>query len=303
MAILTADQILVIGLQIAHYDHRRRARACRETNVDRFDSFYGSKPNVCAIIWEDLQTTDIEEARIPVDSSVHEFLMALAFLKMYPTENVGEGIFKKSKKTLRKWSWYYASKIQNLKAAKIVWPDRWNQNNPNVNSAHTETFLCTVDGVHCSIEEPKHPVYPKNPQMYSHKSQSAGLCYEIAISLWEDQVVWINGPFEASKHDATIFREEGLMDKVPDGKLVIADRVYRKLANKVSISRSQDTEAVRRLKGRAKARQESFNSRIKNFGCLRQNFRHKTDKHKTCFEAVCVICQYQLENGSPLFTV
>ena len=27
------------------------------------------------------------------------------------------------------------------------------------------------------------------------------------------------------------------------------------------------------------------------------------DKHKICFEAVCVIVQFQLENGSPLFDV
>jgi hypothetical protein len=48
---------------------------------------------------------------------------------------------------------------------------------------------------------------------------------------------------------------------------------------------------------------ETFNSRLKNFHCLDDRFRHGIDKHKICFEAICVIVQYQLENGSPLFDV
>ena len=54
---------------------------------------------------------------------------------------------------------------------------------------------------------------------------------------------------------------------------------------------------------RARARHETFNGRIKNFGCLDDRFRHGMEKHKICFEAVCVIVQYQLENGSPLFDI
>ena len=37
---------------------------------------------------------------------------------------------------------------------------------------------------------------------------------------------------------------------------------------------------------------------------LKVAFRHKPDKlkkHKSCYEAVAVICQYRLEHGEPLF--
>ena len=54
--------------------------------MERFKSFYGSKPIVCAQIWEDLQTTDIVEARIEAKSQkdVDYFLMAHHFLTCYP---------------------------------------------------------------------------------------------------------------------------------------------------------------------------------------------------------------------------
>jgi len=48
---------------------------------------------------------------------------------------------------------------------------------------------------------------------------------------------------------------------------------------------------------------ETFNAQLKNSKCLAECFQHGTDKHKIVFEAVGVICQYQMENGSPLFDV
>jgi hypothetical protein len=48
----------------------------------------------------------------------------------------------------------------------------------------------------------------KNPAWYSHKFKQAAVEYEIRISIFTQQVVWISGPHKASRHDITIFREE-----------------------------------------------------------------------------------------------
>jgi hypothetical protein len=48
---------------------------------------------------------------------------------------------------------------------------------------------------------------------------------EIAISVFENRVVWINGPFPANKHDLTIFQEE-LKKKIPPSRRAIGDRAY-----------------------------------------------------------------------------
>ena len=111
----------------------------------------------------------------------------------------------------------------------------------------------------------------------------------------------MNGPFKASRHDITIFRRGGLQDMVPEGNRIIGDRGYIGEPNLISTPNAHDPAALRKFKSRARARHESFNGRIKNFKCLDERFRHGLNKHKIVFEAVCVICQYQMENGSPLF--
>jgi hypothetical protein len=34
--------------------------------------------------------------------------------------------------------------------------------------------------------------------------------YEIAVSIFSDQIVWVNGPFRAGMSDLKIFKEKGL---------------------------------------------------------------------------------------------
>jgi hypothetical protein len=180
----------------------------------------------------------------------------------------------------------------------------------------------------------------KNPAWYSHKFKQAAVDYEIGISIFTQQVVWISGPHKGSRHDITIFREEeeegkedeedqdeeegedglpplgneavvevedqhhgGLKTRMPAGKYAIGDKGYRGEPGMISTPNSHDPPEVRKFKGRARARQETFNARIKTFACLEKRFHHGLSKQKITFEAVCVIVQYQMENGSPLFQV
>lgn len=185
---------------------------------------------------------------------------------------------------------------------QIVWPEEWNEGHPDLHSEDTPIFLISVDGVHCRINEPIHPFYAKNPKYYSHKFKNPGLTYELGVSIFHNSLVWMKGPDKASVHDITVFRDE-LKDKIPNGKKAIADKAYRGEKEKVSAPNPRDPKELRRFKSRARARHESFNARLKAFQCLDDRFRHGKDKHQICFEAVAVICQYQLENGSPLFDV
>lgn len=112
----------------------------------------------------------------------------------------------------------------------------------------------------------------------------------------------MNGPFPAADHDIKIFREKGLKESIPAGKKIIGDNGYRGENDIISTpNNAHDSAVLRKFKSRARARHESFNRRIKAFHILSETFRHDIEKHRIVFEAVCVICQYQLENGSPLF--
>jgi DDE superfamily endonuclease len=161
----------------------------------------------------------------------------------------------------------------------------------------------SVDGTHCQIEEPKHPTASINKTYYSHKSNSAALNYELGVSIYESKLVWINGPYPAGTSDINVYRKEnGLKSKIPPNKKVLGDEGYRGDPT-VSRYNPYDPKDVKKFKSRARARHETYNRRIKIFRILSDRFRHPLDKHKASFEAICVIVQYQLENGSPLYDV
>lgn len=186
-----------------------------------------------------------------------------------------------------------------------------------------DTFILSVDGVHCRINEPMHPKYRKNPKQYSHKFRSAGYVYEVCLSifieywfgslpltqllfsqialhLFTSKVAWVNGPFPASFNDKTIAKTQGFGHRVPDGKLVIGDKGYTAL-DFVSTRNSLDCPAVKTFKKRALARHETFNKRLKDFYCLANRFRHGKEKFKFAFEACVVITQINMDLGAPLF--
>ena len=194
---------------------------CRATKLRRFKGYYGSDPLALSKIWEDLQTTAIEEARIDQKHAKQFdlFLLSMFFLKGYGTNEHEAGFIGLTEKTVRKHHWCYAQKISALKAQKIVFPEEWSNDD-------TPIFLYSVDGIHCRIYEPKHATESKNPKFYSHKFKQAALNYELALDLWESRLVWMNGPQPAGTHDITVFRSK-LLGKTPAGKKGIGDDFER----------------------------------------------------------------------------
>jgi predicted metal-dependent HD superfamily phosphohydrolase len=55
------------------------------------------------------------------------------------------------------------------------------------------------------------------------------------------------------------------------------------------------------LKSQALLHQVTFNGPCQFFGALCQTVRHNPDNHVHTFEAICVIVQYQMDNGSKLY--
>ena len=51
------------------------------------------------------------------------------------------------------------------------------------------------------------------------------------------------------------------------------------------------------------ARHETVNRRFKQFGALKQVFRHNVGVHRVVFESVVVITQLGINNGEKLFQV
>ena len=272
-----ADAMLRQGLDLAGF-HVSRQHIARATNIRRFQANYGCSPVVCVAIWEELTTTGIPEAHIhpPKTGTLEKFLMTLYFLKVYATEEKLAGFSKLCEKTARHWVWVLARKIQALKAKKvrrkfefadchhtnvlsqelktfsfkqIVWPEEWTV----AANVRLPIFLYSVDGVHCRTNEEKHPTLAQNTKLYSHKFNQAGFAYELALSLTDNRLIWMTGPFLGSKHDITIFRDHGLKEKTPAGKKGIADKGYRGEKEILCTPNSHDPAELREFKVRIKS--------------------------------------------------
>jgi len=305
--IYSADQVMRIGLKLYGFDLERQNRVQYSTRLKNFKAFFGVHPLIIARLWEELQTTAVAEAQIvptpPLARyglcTIAMFLHTFHFLKRYPTEIEREGITGFCSVTLRKWCWFFVEKIRALKAALIVWPQdhEWGATN----------FIISVDGVHCLYHEEKHPTMAINPQLFDHKSNGPGLSYELALDLWSSRLVWMaHHPVTKNNDRRNFCCPGGLRSKIPEGKKAIADNGYRGLGGdpKVATPNSHDAPLLREFKARARMRQESFNQRIKRFACLTTaRFAHSRERHVLSFEAVTVICCYEMMNLKPLFHI
>jgi hypothetical protein len=179
MATLTSQQMLKRGLMHVGITPEEWGRHVQKTNVEDFAAVYGPTPDVVADLWGRLQTTNIVAARIdPSKHIVKDFLTALHWLKLYPTERQRRIQIKVGRDACRKWSWFYSKKIAALKDEIIVWPENWDT-----------IFTITIDGVHFRIKEPTSEKYKFMKGYFSHKFGSAGLDYEIGISIFTHNVV------------------------------------------------------------------------------------------------------------------
>lgn len=286
---ITAEQFETLGLELAGFTRAKIERTCQRTNRERFRTWYGISSQACSALFEDLQTTAVPGARIN-KARARNFLMTLNWLTNYRKEAELAGHFKMDEKTARKHIWTYTKAFQALKVVKITMSDLDDGG----------VFILTVDGVHFRICEPHlHP----DAKWFSPKFKGPGLTYELGIAIRQNRLVWINGPFLASTHDKTIYNKtDGLKSQMPAGKKGIADRGYRGEPT-LSTRNDLDTEPVRDYKRRARARHETFNGRLKRFKILDERFRHGFQKHKVVMESVCVLVQYDMENGHPLFDV
>ena len=295
--VYSTDQVLWRGLELAGMERRKFERQKRQTNLEDFRGIYGTHPMVLAVLWEKLQTTKTPSARIDTTKkrSVHlkNFLRAIYFLFRYPTEVERKVKFGNTKKTIRKWCWYFVDRIEALKAEIIVWP---------ADDAWKGFFILSVDGVHCRFHEVKHGRLSKDPEFFSWKENGPGLAYELALSTREPKLVWINGPKKPKRNTDIVIFNSKLKDKIPAGKKIVTDRGYRGSSVFASPS-SHDTEELRTFKARARMRQEAFHSRIKRFNCMTDQFRHSMARHGSCFVAICVILQFEMDVVSPIWDV
>ena len=284
------------GLRLVNVVDEIQQRRCHDTNIRVFKSHFRRHPLHLCRVWRDLQTTTIPEAKLTEEEAELEitfigFMMAMYFLTCYDTfDNIGS-LFYKHRNEASEMTWYYVAKVATLKSQKIVWPDDFDT-----------IFIASLDGTHVKTNEPRDPNMRKNPVNYSHKFELPGVNVEIALHLWKQQVIHFKRADAASVHDLTAFRQE-LINKVPQGKLIIADSAYTGKTEQekaiLAVPNPLDSKEVRQFKDDARARHENFNQKLKEYKCLSTTARHGLDKLQLCLDACVVLCQYAIEDPGP----
>lgn len=124
MFIVTPDEMMERGLKLMGHTSPRRRRLGQKKKRRLFQADFGKAPSVLAVIFDDLQTTNIKEAKITNanDKVLVNFLWTFHWLKAYPTEESLEARTGWLDKTIQKKLKAMINRIAALKALKIVWP-------------------------------------------------------------------------------------------------------------------------------------------------------------------------------------
>ena len=152
---------------------------------------------------------------------------------------------------------------------------------------------------------PQKGVAAKGNAFASHKyTGKSALRYKLGIDILAGNLVWIQGPYPAGKYtDIKIFNKV-LRNFLEPGERVEADEGYRGHPDKIKCPGNDANPAENRgMQGRARARHETLNGWLKNWGILSQVYRHDIMRHGDVFRACAVLTQLTVENGELLFEV
>ena len=158
--------------------------------------------------------------------------------------------------------------------------------------------MVSVDGTDFRVEE-------TGKQWYSHKFKKAGVRYEVGLAIKTGDIVWLEGPLPCGNWpDIKIFRA-ALVHYLDKDERVEADDGYIGEDPATAKTPNMFTRKKEKLaiQARVRNRQETVNKRFKQWACLKDRFRHSTEKHSACFRAVAVLTQLSFEFGMPLFSV
>ena len=140
-------------------------------------------------------------------------------------------------------------------------------------------------------------------RFYSFKFKKSGLQYEICLCILTGDIVWINGPYECGTwNDIKIFRNALMTELVPNER-VEADDGYvgehpQHIKCPAGFGNLEETEFMQQ---RVCNRQESINKRFKDWGALRQTWRHEITRHGDAFRVIVIVSQLAINQGEKLF--
>jgi hypothetical protein len=151
------------------------------------------------------------------------------------------------------------------------------------------------DGCTCIVDVTRVQVPRQRGQetvLWSGKDKFCALKYEVACTISNPRIIWVNGPFVGSDSDLTIARAD-LLNILQPGERVLADKGYRgpdaALWTPIWAPANQAERYENRLHSQIRSKIERVNRRIKIFKCFDTIWRHDFEFNGDCFVVACLI--------------
>ena len=320
----TPSNILFVGLWYCGFDADRQMKSNLDRNMRRFLTFFGVGPQTIHALFADLRD------RNP-SLMFKDLMMTLNWFKLYDQEPVLEGRWGFCSEYIGPKLKEIGRMIQALLPEKIKF--EYSDDDTIIMSLDTVNYIIQEPRKTPSTSwfDPK----SHSAGLVSDLKLFACVCvytfasiskltiifslqkYEHGLSLTKPQQIWLRGPKPAATDDITFFRggkknvnisewdRSALYWRIPDKKRAIADNGYRGEADKILTTKDEHSTEMKKWIGRVKARQETLHTRLKSFQILQCRFRHgkttekRLDLHKMVVECVCIIIQFDWENGHP----
>lgn len=301
--LFTQDEVLVRGFRTIKALPDITVDDYNEKNVSRFCGHFGSTPYETSFVWAHLlESTDSGlDVKDKSEKGFKNFLTAMHFLWAKPKNNEilstacgyncirhveGEDL------------WKYVRAIQSLKSRVIVWP------HAKLRKPNSQIYIGSIDGVDFKTREKANDQFNVDRKTFTYKHHHGGVKYELVVDAFAPKIISINGPFEGAVDDRDIY-EDKVKDLIPEGKLIVADRGYRRSDekkypgwnNKFSLPSLSDSKFLASFKSRLRCRHEGVNGLLVDYAVLHKEFTHPHHKHVVAFEACCVLVQYKMNHG------
>jgi len=216
---------------------------------------------------------------------------SLFFLRNYPTQDQLELKFNKDHKTLSKWIWKVIDLI-NIAGGEY---EIINFGNRLANTQHHSQIKTAIDGTECPIARPLNNDIQK--KYYSGKKKKHMIKYVVLADILSGEILFISGSYCGSQHDLTIARKSGIMDMLQPNELIMGDKAYIGAENiicpiKVPINNLE--KEWNSIINTHRVIVENTFGRVKNWKCLKIDWRHDLHYHRPAFFAVCILINLDL---------
>ena len=179
------DEIALLHRGLDWIGFKRKGSMKQRILIKRFKSMFGESPAAITKLFIDCK------AKKEKFSEKYAF-MTLQWLKTYALEVDLAGRYKCCERTVEKMVKEYARLFKSFKGSKI-----------RFGGFDQRTYQYSVDGKNFDTYEFR---MKPSTQWYNHKSHSAGVKYEFALSLWESRCVSMRGPFPCGVNDYPVYR-------------------------------------------------------------------------------------------------